>query len=142
MLVSFFAYVKTHFQKQPRVFRSDNGTEIVNKTCAKFFQNHGVVHQKSIVYTPQQNGRVERKHRHLLDTARAHRLQANLPLKFWGDCILTATYLINKMPVKILDWKSPYESLYGKPPTYDHLRAIGCLCYTANVKPHKDNLKT
>ncbi|GJX89086.1 retrovirus-related pol polyprotein from transposon TNT 1-94 [Tanacetum coccineum] len=103
LLVSFFAYVKTHFQKQPKVIRSDNGTEIVNKTCAEFFQTHGVSHQKSMAYTLQHNGRVERKHRHLLDTARALRLQANLPLKFWGDCILTPTYLINKMPVKILD---------------------------------------
>nr|GEY07577.1 hypothetical protein CTI12_AA091260 [Tanacetum cinerariifolium] len=99
------------------------------------------LHQKSVAYTPQQNGRVERMHRHLLDIAKALRLQANLPLKFSGDCILSATYLINKMPVKILDWKSPYESLYEKTPTYDHLRVIGCLCYAANVKPHKDQFK-
>ncbi|GJR23270.1 histone-lysine N-methyltransferase family member SUVH9-like protein [Tanacetum coccineum] len=58
-----------------------------------------------------------------------------------GDCILTATYLINKILVKILDWKSPYESLYGKPPIYDHLRVIGFLCYAANVKPHKDKFE-
>ncbi|GKC62254.1 retrovirus-related pol polyprotein from transposon TNT 1-94 [Tanacetum coccineum] len=108
LLVSYFAYVKTHFQSQPKIARSDNRTEI--------------------------NGRVERKHKHLLDTARALRLQANLPLKFWGDCILTATYLINKMPVKLLDWKSPYEKLYRKPATYDHLRVIGCLCNDAIVK--------
>ncbi|GJX37369.1 retrovirus-related pol polyprotein from transposon TNT 1-94 [Tanacetum coccineum] len=123
---------------QPKVVRSDNGTEIVNKTCASFFQAHGVLHQKSIAHTPQQNGRVERKHRHLLDTARAIRLYGNLPLKFWGECILIATYLINKMPVKLLDWKSPFEKLYGKPPTYDYLRVIGCLCYAADIRPHKD----
>nr|GEZ61604.1 hypothetical protein [Tanacetum cinerariifolium]GEZ62660.1 hypothetical protein [Tanacetum cinerariifolium] len=58
-----------------------------------------------------------------------------------GDCILTATYSINKMHVKILDWKSPYESLYDKPPTYDHLRVIYCLCYAANVMPHKDKFE-
>ncbi|GKB12380.1 copia protein [Tanacetum coccineum] len=58
-----------------------------------------------------------------------------------GDCILTATYLIKKMLVKLLDWKSPYEKLYGKPPTYDHFGIIGCLCYDANVKPHKDKFK-
>nr|GEU41229.1 hypothetical protein [Tanacetum cinerariifolium] len=35
---------------------------------------YGVLHQRSIAHTPQQNGRVERKHRNLLDTARALRL--------------------------------------------------------------------
>ncbi|GJY90478.1 retrovirus-related pol polyprotein from transposon TNT 1-94 [Tanacetum coccineum] len=42
------------------------------------------------------------------------------------------------MPVKLLDRKSPFEKLYGKPPTYDHLRVIGCMCYVAVTKPHKD----
>ncbi|GJR79043.1 retrovirus-related pol polyprotein from transposon TNT 1-94 [Tanacetum coccineum] len=78
--------------------------------------SHSVLHQKSITHTPQQHGRVERKYRHLLDATRAIRLHGNLTLKFWGECILTATYLINKMPVKLLDWKSPFERLYGKPP--------------------------
>ncbi|GJR20812.1 retrovirus-related pol polyprotein from transposon TNT 1-94 [Tanacetum coccineum] len=91
-----------------------------------------------MAYTSQPIGRVERKHRHLLDTARALRSHANFPIRFWGDCILAATYLINKMPVKILDWRSPFEKLYGIPPTYDHLRVIGCLCYAVITKPHKD----
>ncbi|XP_074282817.1 uncharacterized protein LOC141607365 [Silene latifolia] len=47
---------------------------IHNKTqdqCKEFFQSEGIVHQRSIAGRPQQNGRVERKHRHLLDTDRA-----------------------------------------------------------------------
>ncbi|GJX03535.1 NSP-interacting kinase 1-like protein [Tanacetum coccineum] len=96
---------------QPKIVRSDNGTKIVNATCASFFQSKGVLHQMSMAYIPQQNGRVERKHRNLLDIARAIRSHANLPIRFWGDCILAATCLINKMPVKILDWKTPFERL-------------------------------
>ncbi|GJV60329.1 retrovirus-related pol polyprotein from transposon TNT 1-94 [Tanacetum coccineum] len=42
------------------------------------------------------------------------------------------------MPVKLLNWQSPFEKLYGKPPTYDHLRVIGYLCYAADVRPHED----
>nr|GEX38224.1 hypothetical protein [Tanacetum cinerariifolium] len=38
----------------------------------------------------------------------------------------SSTYLINKMPMKILDWKTPFEMLHGMPPSYDHLRVI---CY-------------
>ncbi|GJU05589.1 retrovirus-related pol polyprotein from transposon TNT 1-94 [Tanacetum coccineum] len=42
------------------------------------------------------------------------------------------------MPMEVLSWKSPYEKLFGKPPLYDHLRDIGCLCYAAVTIPHKD----
>ncbi|GJW99363.1 retrovirus-related pol polyprotein from transposon TNT 1-94 [Tanacetum coccineum] len=72
------------------------------------------------------------------NTARSIRLYANLPIQFWRDCILAATYLINKMPMKKLQWKSTYEVLYKKPPTFDHLRVIGCLSYVAVTRPHKD----
>nr|GEW20321.1 putative zinc finger, CCHC-type [Tanacetum cinerariifolium] len=53
--------------------RIDNGTEIVNKACLAFLSSKRIVHQKSIPYTPQQNGVVERKHRHFLKTAKAIR---------------------------------------------------------------------
>ncbi|GJU12707.1 RmlC-like cupins superfamily protein [Tanacetum coccineum] len=138
LLVSFLAYVTNHFQTSVKIIRSYNGTEIVNAACNSLFMSKGILHQRSMAYTPQQNGVVERKHRHLLDTARAIRLHANLPIKFWGDCVLAATYLINKMPMEILEWKSPYEKLFGQPPVYDHLRVIGCLCYAAVTVPQKD----
>ncbi|GKA17682.1 retrovirus-related pol polyprotein from transposon TNT 1-94 [Tanacetum coccineum] len=92
-------------------------------------------------YTPQQNGVVERKHRHLLETARALRIQANFPVQFWGHCTLAATYLINMMPMKILDWKTPYEKSNRTVPSYSHLRVIGCLCYASVTLLHRDKLE-
>nr|GEU89828.1 retrovirus-related Pol polyprotein from transposon TNT 1-94 [Tanacetum cinerariifolium] len=80
----------------------------------------------------------ERKQRHLLDTERALKFHSGVPDKFLGDCVLTATYLINKMPMKILKWKTPFEMIYGVLPSYDQLRVIGCLCFASITKPHKD----
>lgn len=53
------------------MFRFDNGSEFVNVELKQFFSKTGVVHQTTCVNTPQQNDIVERKHRHLLNIARA-----------------------------------------------------------------------
>ncbi|KAK9705495.1 hypothetical protein RND81_07G061300 [Saponaria officinalis] len=109
---------------------SDNGTEIVQSGCSSLFAQKGIVQQTSIPRVPQQNGRVERKHRHLVETARAIRLHANFPKKFWGECILAATYIINLLPSSVLQWKVPYEVLMKKKADYSHLRVIGCLAFS------------
>ena len=133
-LCNFIALVKRQFNKQVKTVRSDNGTEF---TClGNFFRKHGILHETSCIHTPQQNGRVERKHRHILNVAHALRFQANLPIEFWGECILTVGYLINRTPSLILQGKTPYEILYGKAPQIAHLRVFGCLCYVHNQE-HK-----
>ncbi|RVW95625.1 Retrovirus-related Pol polyprotein from transposon TNT 1-94 [Vitis vinifera] len=131
LLKRFFSYVFTQFEFRIKTFRSDNGREFTS--LRSFFKDNGVIFQHSCVYTPQQNGVVERKHRHILQVARALKFHAQVPTQFWGECALTAVHIINRLPSPILSFKTPFELLYSKPPSYSHLRVFGCLAYATNV---------
>lgn len=82
VLKQFCNFVSNQFQKTIKVIPTDNGTEFINSSCKKNFQEKGIVHHKTCVYTPQQNGVVERKHKHLLQVARALMFESNLPKRF------------------------------------------------------------
>nr|KYP76552.1 Retrovirus-related Pol polyprotein from transposon TNT 1-94 [Cajanus cajan] len=111
--------------------RVDNGKEFFS--MREFFKQQGTIYQHSCIYTPQQDGVVERKHRHILELARAFRFQSHLPLHFWAECVSTAVHVINRLPTPILSCQTPFKKLYGKIPSYSHLRVLGCLAYATNV---------
>ncbi|GJX97740.1 ribonuclease H-like domain-containing protein [Tanacetum coccineum] len=87
-------------------------------------------------YSPQQNGIVERKHRQLFNVARSLLFQGDIALNMWSECVLTATYLINRLPTSLLNGKSPYDLVYNKPPSLKHLRSFGCLAYATILNSH------
>ncbi|XP_026384901.1 uncharacterized protein LOC113280497 [Papaver somniferum] len=136
VFLNFIALIKRQFNKEIKNVRSDNGTEF--NTLLGYFQTNEIIFETSCVGTPQQNGRVERKHQHIMNVARALRFQANFPIQFWGECALTAAYLINRTPTPILNNKTPYEIMFGKVPPYDQLKVFGCLCYVHNQNSKGD----
>ncbi|RVW91952.1 Retrovirus-related Pol polyprotein from transposon RE1 [Vitis vinifera] len=83
---------------QSQILKSDNAKEYFTSSLSTYLQNHGIIHISSCVDTPQQNGVAERKNRHLLEVARCLMFSSNVPNYFWGEAILTATYLINQSP--------------------------------------------
>ena len=95
--------VENQFDCRVKTVRSDNGPEF---KCSQFYSSKGILHQTSCINTPQQNGVAERKHRHLLNMARALLFQSHLTKPFWGDAILSAAYLINRTPTPLLQNKT------------------------------------
>lgn len=78
-----------------------------------FYAAIGIIHQKTCVCTPQQNGVVEREHQHILNFGRALKYQSFLSLCYWDRCLKRAVYLINITPSPFLQHKSPYKILFS-----------------------------
>ncbi|XP_062088793.1 uncharacterized protein LOC133795356 [Humulus lupulus] len=112
----------------------DNAPELA---FTDLFTQKGILHQFTCVETPEQNAVAERKHQHLLNVVRSLYFQANIPIKFWSDCVSTAAYIINRIPTPNLKNKTPYEILYNIPPDYDHFRSFGCLAFASTLTAHR-----
>ncbi|GJW15837.1 retrovirus-related pol polyprotein from transposon TNT 1-94 [Tanacetum coccineum] len=137
---SFITFVKRQFEKEVKVIRSDNALEFLKGSLGPFMSKIGIGHQTSCVDRPQQNGRVERKHKNILEIARALRFHAHLLLSYWGDYVVTATYLINRFPSVVLGNKTPYEMIMNKKPSYSNLKVFGCLAVESNPSRVTDKM--
>ncbi|KAL5779241.1 hypothetical protein ACOSQ2_009978 [Xanthoceras sorbifolium] len=119
--------VETQFDCKIRNLQSDWGGEYRN--ISTFLANHGVHHRVSCPYTSEQNGRVERKNRHIVEMGLTLLAHSKVPLSFRLYAFQTSSYLINRLSTSVLDLKTPFEVLYNKIPTYDSLKTLGCACY-------------
>ena len=93
----------------------------------------GIIHQTTCPGTPPQNGVAERKNRHLLEVARSLMFQMNVPKYLWSEAVMTAIYLINRMPSRILGMKSP-ELLLGRCDFKVPPKVFCCVCF---IKEHR-----
>uniref|UniRef100_A0A2N9EVF0 Integrase catalytic domain-containing protein n=1 Tax=Fagus sylvatica TaxID=28930 RepID=A0A2N9EVF0_FAGSY len=126
---TFAQMISTQFSKTIKIFRTDNAMEYRDSQFLDFIHTQGTLIQRSCAGTSQQNGRAERKHRHILDSVRAFLISASCPERFWGEAALTAVYTINRLPSSALQNVTPFERLYGTPASYSSLRAFGCACF-------------
>ncbi|GKC18112.1 retrovirus-related pol polyprotein from transposon TNT 1-94, partial [Tanacetum coccineum] len=129
VLPIFINLAQTQCSRKIKTFQSDGGTEFVNQTVRKILEDNGTFHRFSCLYTPQQNGRAERKHRHIVETGLAMLFNAHVPACYWVDAFTSATYIINRLPTPLLKNKSPFQLLFNQAPQYDNFRTFGCQDY-------------
>ena len=130
VLQKFFVEICNQFHTSIRILSNDNALEYLYAPFFDFLSSHGILHQSSCAYNPQQNGMVERKNRHLVKTARTLLLHHTVPQRFWGDDILTTCCLINQIPSSVLGDQVPHSLLFPNQPLFClPPRVFRCTCF-------------
>lgn len=81
----------------------------------------------------------KQKHWHIVEMGHSLLFHSSIPLEYWVEAINTTIYLINRLPTPVLQGRSPFQVLFGKPLDYSFFRVFGCQCYPhlASYTSHK-----
>lgn len=128
-----------------RRLRTDNDGSYCSSAAESYYKDHGVSHETTVPYTPQQNGAAERSVRTVSETANNLMQQAvaymgriTMDSTLWGEAVKTAAYVLNRVPRANND-KTPYELLTGKKPDVSHLRVFGSTAYIHIPKQRRES---
>jgi integrase-like protein len=124
--LKYKAEVENQLDIKIKRIRSDRGGEYSPKTLAKFCDEHSIIHEASAPYTPQQNGIAERKNRTLKEMMNAMLICSGLSSSMWGEAILSACFVLNRVPHKKLE-KTPFDLWKGYSPNLSFSKSWGCL---------------
>lgn len=126
LFVTFKKLVENQQQSTIKTLRSDNGGEYCSKQFDSFTAKHGIVHQRTAPYTPEQNGVAERMNRTLIEKVRCMLIDAKLHNRFWAEAAVTAAFLTNRTPCRGMEDTTPEEIWTKSKPDLSSLRVFGC----------------
>ncbi|GJT21676.1 retrovirus-related pol polyprotein from transposon TNT 1-94 [Tanacetum coccineum] len=117
--------------------RTEHGREFDNEVqFGEFCNANGITHNFSAPRTPQSNGVVERKNRTLQEMSKTMLNEQSLPQNFWCTAVDTSIYILNRILIRAILGKTPYELLRGKKPTLDYFRVFRSKCFILNIKDY------
>lgn len=142
-IADYIRMLENQLDLKVKKLRTDNGGEFVNKKVDEYLASKGIIHQKTVRYTPQQNACVEREMRTVMNLVRTMLDSSGLGQEFWAEAANTAVYLLNLAGTSSVPNKSPYELWSGKDIKLDHLQPFGSpvFVHIPNEKRRKLDMK-
>ncbi|HEY9754517.1 MAG TPA: reverse transcriptase domain-containing protein, partial [Oculatellaceae cyanobacterium] len=112
-----------------KYLRFDNG-ELTTNDFIAFLNERGILPERTVIGTPQQNGTSERIIQTLMNMTRALMQQSGLPRRYVDFALAMATHIYNNMPHSSNQGKAPNEFWPGFSPRSSDLCSFGCLAYS------------
>jgi transposase InsO family protein len=67
----YMTEVENQLERKIKILRSDHGGEYFSRLFDKFYEEHGIIHERMPPYSPESNGIAERKNLMLTDLVNA-----------------------------------------------------------------------
>lgn len=136
-----FTEWKTMIEKQTgftvKRLRDDKGGEFVGHKWEDYLKEHGILHEKTTVNTPQSNGFAERGNRKIEEGTTSLLAESKLPSACWAHAAGFIVRVMNCTPTSAIQGMTPFEAFYGKKPDLTMLRVFGCRAYVHIQKKYR-----
>ncbi|GFW78822.1 retrovirus-related Pol polyprotein from transposon TNT 1-94 [Trichonephila clavipes] len=91
ILAKFIIRAERQLDLKVKAVRTDFGGEFIASILSDFFVERGIKHEKTNIYTPQQNGASERLNRTVIDG------ESGLDKSFWPEAVLYFVHVWNRL---------------------------------------------
>ena len=118
---TYKAWAECQTGRKLKTIRTDRGSEFLSKEQKRYLQEHGIEHQTSMPYSPQQNGRAKRFQQTIINKAESMRHAAGLSNGFWKHAVGTAVHVYNVTPISKAEFLTLKEMWSGSKPDISHL---------------------
>ena len=128
-LKGWITHHEARLELKLKFLRSDSGGEFISEDLESWLYGRGIIHERTVRESPQQNGVVERLGGIIFSGVRAMLLDAGLDGPFWGEAVKTKVHLENIAPCSTHlarpKEKTPAELFLGRRPDIRTLRVFG-----------------
>ena len=131
--------VENQKNKKIKRLKTDRGGEYESNSFKEFCEQNGIIHEVIPPYSPKSNGIAERKNRTLKEMMNTMLVSSRLSSNMWGEDILSACHIQNKVPHKKIG-KTSNELWEKCKPNLEYLKVWGCLAKVILPEPKKRKL--
>nr|GEX10630.1 retrovirus-related Pol polyprotein from transposon TNT 1-94 [Tanacetum cinerariifolium] len=100
-IIKFLKMIQVRLKVSVCCIRTNNGTEFVNQTLRKYYEQVGISHETSVARSPQKNSVVERRNHTLIEAARTMLIYAQALLFLWAEAVATTCYTQSQSIIRL-----------------------------------------
>ena len=106
----------------------------------EFFEDGGISHETSTAKFPEQNGKIERGNRVVIEAARCLLIYAGRDKRYCAEAVHTVVYVRKRSPSKAVSGEIPEELWSKRKVSLSNLRVSGCLAFVHTPKENRKKL--